>query len=457
MDRLNSLYHSQRSYFRSGKTLPVDARLQKLRKLKSVLIQYEQGIYEALNKDLNKPVLEAFLGEFLGMMHELDTAIAHLKKWSRKKRTKSSLLVFPSKAYVVPEPYGHVLIISPWNYPIDLCISPLIGAIAAGNTAMVKPSRSTPYTSQVIKELLADVFEEEYVGVLTGETDTKALMQLRFDYIFFTGSVSVGKEVMKAAASHLTPVTLELGGKCPVIVCESSNIKKAAKSIAWGKYYNAGQSCVAPDYVFVHKNYMDDFRQYFKLYTDAFLQNKSSDYTRVINENHFERLLGYLTQGEVIYGGEYAKESLQLFPTLVLPQSTEAPLMQDEIFGPILPVIIYNDREEIVRFINSREKALVAYIFSANQEEINYYIKQTSSGNICINDTMLSYVNKNLPFGGVGQSGMGKYHGKASFDTFSHYKSVHHKLNPDLPFRYPPYKKQYKMLWPFKNILNKNI
>jgi aldehyde dehydrogenase (NAD+) len=457
MDRLKLVYESQKTFFQSGKTLTIDVRLQKLKKFKQVLIDYETRIYDALKNDLNKPVEEAFMGEFMGMLHELNTAISKLKSWSRRKRVKSAILTFPSKAFIIPEPYGQVLIISPWNYPVDLCLSPLIGAIAAGNVAIVKPSRFTPHTSQIIKEIISEIFEENYVSVQTEGIDGKTLLQLRFDYIFFTGSVSVGKEVMRAAADNLTPVTLELGGKCPVIVTRNCNLKKAAKSIAWGKYFNAGQSCVAPDYVFVHKDDLDEFVSNFRHYTEKFLQNPETDYTRIINEKHFDRLLDYLNQGDVISGGTFLKENLQIYPTLMLPKSMDSQVMQDEIFGPVLPVVLYSEQDEIVQFINSREKALVAYIFSDNKKEQHYFIRKTSSGNVCINDLLLNYVNKNLPFGGVGHSGMGKYHGKASFDTFSNHKSIHRKLSPDFKFRYPPYNGQYKMLRKFKKILNKNI
>jgi aldehyde dehydrogenase (NAD+) len=458
MDQINEVYNAQREWFQAGKTLAKEGRIRKLKMLRRVLIENEQAIYKALKDDLNKPVQEAFLGEFLGMLHEVDTAISGLRRWSRRKYTRSPLIIFPSRASVIAEPYGQVLIISPWNYPIDLCLSPLIGAIAAGNTVMLKPSRFTPHTSMLVKELLGKVFEEEYVSVQTGGAElSNLLLQLRFDYIFFTGSVSVGKEVMKKAAENLTPVSLELGGKCPVVVSGKANLSRAAKCIAWGKYFNAGQSCVAPDYAFVHEKDLDSFITAFSFHCEQFLQKNRGDYTRIINERHFDRLAGYLGQGQVVYGGECSRDELKIYPALILPGSVNCQLMQDEIFGPLLPVITYKNEEEVINFINSREKALTLYIFSESDKEINRYIGCTSSGNVCINDTLLNYVNKSLPFGGVGHSGMGKYHGKASFDTFSHYRSVHRKLGPDVSFRYPPYTGQYEVLKRFKKIFNKDI
>lgn len=458
MDTLRQLFDSQKSFFQTGYTMNIKTRLQKLKELKRVLIDNEFKIYDTLKEDLNKPVQETFLGEFMGVMHELDTSISKLRRWSKKRRTRSPLLIFPSKASIFPEPYGQVLIISPWNYPLDLCLSPLVGAVTAGNTVILKPSEYTPHTSQLLKELMSAVFPEQYVSVQKGGIEvSQKLLQFQFDYIFFTGSVSVGREVMKKAAEHLTPVTLELGGKCPVILNRNYNLKQAAKSIVWGKYFNAGQSCVAPDYVFVHEDDFEAFAKYFTQYTNHFLQNKNQDYTRIINEKHFDRLIGYLSQGEIINGGDYSRENLFISPTLILPKKTDCPLMQDEIFGPILPVVKYCNQQEVVNAINSREKALVIYIFSSKRNEHNYFLKNTSSGNICINDTLLNYVNKNLPFGGVGHSGMGQYHGKASFDTFSNFKSIHQKLSPNFSFRYPPYNNQYKRLRPFKKVLNKNI
>ena len=456
-DELAKVIQQQKCFFRSGKTLCVQNRIKKLKALKEVIIKYEQEIYSALKIDLNKPEQEAFLGEFMGTIHELDTSISKLKKWSRKSGAASPLLLFPSKAWVTPEPYGQVLIISPWNYPLDLCLSPLIGAIAAGNTAVVKPSELTPNTSALIDVMVKEVFETEYVSVHLGGIElSTALLQCRFDYIFFTGSVEVGRIVMKAASKYLTPVTLELGGKCPVIVDEHVNIKQVAKCVAWAKYFNAGQSCVAPDFILLPYNQENDFISCFTDYTKEFLNSGLGDYTRIINKKHYERLTAYLIQGEILYGGICSEDTLQITPTLIKPESMDCELMQEEIFGPVLPVITYNSLDEALEIINSREKPLVINIFSQKKQFVKQVTMSTSSGNVCINDVLLNYVNKNLPFGGVGNSGIGKYHGKASFDTFSHYKSVHQKKAPDLPFRYPPYDR-YQLLRRFKKLLNKNI
>lgn len=457
-EELENVRQAQKDFFRSGATLIITKRIEKLKALKKTLVKYEQAINAALKMDLNKPEQEAFLGEFMGTIHELDTCILKLKKWSRKKRVASPLMVFPSKAWTVPEPYGQVLIISPWNYPFDLCLSPLIGALAAGNTVIVKPSELTPNTSALIKKILAEVYEEAQVSVQLGGVElSQALLQGCFDYIFFTGSVEVGRIVMQAAAKHLTPVTLELGGKCPVIVGEQADVKQMAKSVAWGKYFNAGQSCVAPDYMLLPANLVDEFVKWFSHYTDAFIKNGLGEYTRIINQKHYERIEGYLKQGDIIYGGLCSKETLQIVPTLIRPESMKCSLMQDEIFGPVLPIVTYQTLDEAIEFVKDREKPLVINIFSSDRKFIKQVSSQTSSGNVCINDVLLNYVNKNLPFGGVGNSGIGQYHGKASFETFSHTKSVHHKKTPDLPFRYPPYEKYYQLLRRFKKLLNKNI
>jgi aldehyde dehydrogenase (NAD+) len=458
MDLLKNILNSQRSFFQSGETLNVAFRLNKLKALKRVLFEYENRILDVLKVDLNKPKQEAFLGEFLGMVHELDTTINKLKKWSRGKRVGSPLLVFPSRAFILTEPYGQVLIISPWNYPLDLCMSPLIGAVAAGNTVIIKPSEYTPHTSSLVREILSRVFDNNYVNVQLGGIETsQALLKLKFDYIFFTGSVRVGKEVMRSASENLTPVTLELGGKCPVIVSKNYDVKKAAKSIAWGKFFNAGQSCVAPDYILLPKESLAEFTEAFKNYMEHFLVNKANDYTCIINTYHFNRIVNYLSQGKVLYGGDHDEGSLHIAPALILPESMKADVMQEEIFGPVLPVICYDNEDDALNFIHSREKPLVIYLFSDQKREQRYYARQTSSGSLCINDTLLNYVNKNLPFGGVGNSGMGKYHGKASFDTFSNKKGVHVKLRPDFPFRYPPYNDKYNKFRLFIKVLNKNI
>ncbi len=458
MSDFKTVYQDQKMYFSQGNTQSIRFRLQKLKLLKELLLENEKYFYEALNTDFKKPKEEVFLSEFLGVIHELNTCISKLKKWSKEKRKPTPLLLFPARSSIIPEPLGQILIISPWNYPLDLCLTPTIGAVAAGNVVMIKPSEYTPHTSQLIREILAKVFPQNYVNVQCGDEEmSKQLLDLRFDYIFFTGSVNVGKIVMKKAAEYLTPVTLELGGKSPVVIEKGTDIKRAAKSLAWGKFFNAGQTCVAPDYAFIHENDFDDFVFNFKSYTQQFMRNKNHDYTAIINKKHFNRLTGYLTQGSIVCGGNFSWKEYHIEPTIIVPDSTNVPIMQEEIFGPILPVIKYNEHDDVLQFIKSREKPLAAYIFTNNNKSIKYFLKNISAGNICINDTLLNFSNKNLPFGGVGQSGMGRYHGKNSFETFSNYKSVVRKFNPDLPLRYPPYKKQYKTLRRFISFLNKSF
>ncbi len=458
MSDFKTVYQDQKRYFSNGNTRSLRFRLNKLKQLKKVLLENEDLIYEALNTDFKKPAEEVFLSEFIGVIDELNTCISKLKKWSREKRRPTPLLLFPAKSSVMPEPLGQVLIISPWNYPLDLCLTPTIGAIAAGNVVMVKPSEYTPHISQLIRELLASVFPQSYVNVQCGDGEmSQRILDLRFDHIFFTGSVSVGREVMKKAAEHLTPVTLELGGKSPVYIEKGTDLKKAAKCIAWGKFFNAGQTCVAPDYAFVHEDDFEEFVFHFKSFSEQYLQNKTLDYTSIINKKHFNRLTGYLKQSRVVCGGNFSWNELLIEPTLIIPDSIDVPVMTEEIFGPILPLLKYKENNEVYTFINSREKPLAAYIFSNTYLTVKYFLNNITAGNICVNDIMLNFGNKNLPFGGVGQSGMGSYHGKYSFDTFSNHKSVVRKFTPDFPLRYPPYKKQHLLLKKHIRLLNRSI
>ncbi|MCL3782686.1 aldehyde dehydrogenase family protein [Prolixibacteraceae bacterium JC049] len=458
IDMIDELFQKQKAFFQNGATLQVSERIGALQSLRSVIIAHEQAIYSALKADLGKPQTEAFLSEFVGMVHELDTAIAKVKRWSTKKRKAAPFITFPSKAFVVPEPLGQVLIISPWNYPFDLAISPLVGAITAGNTVVLKPSELTPNCSALLQKMLQEALPEELAVCVTGEADmAQRLLDQPFDHIFFTGSERVGKIVMSKAAQHLTPVTLELGGKCPVVIDKNYPVEKAAKSIAWGKWFNAGQTCVAPDYVFVHSSQKKAFVQAFNEFVKQFGQNAAEDLTHIINQANFNRLKSYVEDGNILSPITINEDNRTIEPLLLQPDNMDVGVMQEEIFGPILPLLVYDDKEEITLFIQKKSKPLVFYLFSSSSKEQKYWLSNSSSGNVCFNDTLLSYVNKNLPFGGVGASGMGAYHGKASFDVFSHYKSVHHKLNPDLPLRYPPYKWQYKLLRKWQWLLNKGF
>ncbi len=457
-DKLNAILEEQQSFFNIGGTLPVSARIKLLKAIRDSLKRNESRIYMALKKDLNKSEFEAYIGEFVAMMHEFETAIRKVRKWARRKRIATPLLTAPAKSYQFPEPFGKVLIVAPWNYPFDLAFSPLAGAIAAGNTAIIKPSEYAPNSSQLIQEIIEECCTKDKVRVVQGDLEvSKMLIGMPFDYIFFTGGVEAGKEVMKKAAERLTPLTLELGGKCPVIIDSEYPVEFAAKTVAWGKFFNAGQSCVAPDYVFVHKDKEVDFVEAFKKHTSLFMKNHDSDYMHIVNEKHFKRLSDYLKQGEVLAGGETDAEKLLFKPTLLRPKSTDEPVMKEEIFGPVLPIIAYESKDEILSIIRKLGKPLVVNLFSRRRKELTYWLDNTYSGNVCINDTLINYVNKNLPFGGVGESGMGAYHGKASFDLFSHYRSVIHKLPPDVPLRYPPYTWQLKIVKKIRKMLNWGI
>ncbi len=445
MQDITELLKQQRKYFAKGKTYPITIRKEYLKKLGQAITIYEKEILEALRMDLNKAPFEAY-GTEIGMVREeLKTVSKNLEKWSRPSREKTSLMNFPSVSRIYSEPYGIVLIISPWNYPFQLALSPLVGAIAAGNCAVVKPSNYSPNTSKVIELILSEVFPEEYVAVIQGGREAnQSLLSQKFDYIFFTGSVEVGKTVMRAAAEHLTPVTLELGGKSPCIVDETANLELAARRIVWGKFINSGQTCVAPDYLLVQSSVKAELMNKMKKYiikfygTDA---TKNENFPKIINEKHFHRLLALMEGEEVVIGGHSSKETNQIAPTILDHISWNSTIMQEEIFGPILPVLEFNRLEEIIPQINARPKSLALYYFTTSKANERKIIRHISYGGGCINDTVMHLASTSMPFGGVGESGMGRYHGKDSFDTFTHKKSVLKKsLRVDIPLRYPPYK-----------------
>lgn len=442
---LMELLERQRSFFRSGKTLSIRYRLEHLERLSAALMEQEQEILGALEQDLGKPSFESYETE-LGMVRaEISCARKHLRSWAGTEKRKTPLAHFPAKSRVYKEPLGVVLILAPWNYPLQLTLSPLVSALCAGNCAIIKPSRYAPRTAEVVERVIARAFPPEYVAVVQGGGEVnRRLLELRFDHILFTGSTAVGREVMAAAAKHLTPVTLELGGKSPCIVEESANIELAARRIAWGKCINAGQTCVAPDYVLVDRRHakklVDRLEKYLRAFYGA-LPLMNPDYPRIVNEKHFDRLLGLMEEEQAVFGGGSDREALKIEPTILLNVDTASPVMKEEIFGPLLPVIPYDRLDEALDFVKSGEKPLALYLFTRDRKVERKVLRTVSFGGGCVNDTIVHLANPHMGFGGVGESGMGAYHGKKGFDTFSHEKSVLKKSNRlDLPFRYPPYR-----------------
>ncbi len=427
--------------------LPPEQRKQKLIALKKAIVQREAGINKALRADLGKSAFESYATEVGFIIEELNYAIKHIDGWVRPKRVSTPMTLFPGTSFVHPEPFGVVLVISPWNYPFQLCISPMIGAFCAGNRVVIKPSEFATETSKVIKAITDEVFRpDEVLTVEGGLPQTQALLAQRFDYIFFTGSTTVGRIIMKAAALHLTPVTLELGGKSPCLIEDSADLDLSAKRCAWGKFINAGQTCVAPDYVLVPRAKQDEFISRMHRHLEAFYgkdPEASEDYPRIINETHFDRLSRLLQSATVAVGGKTSREGRFISPTVLRDVRWEDKVMEEEIFGPILPVVPYEDLGEVVRKLRTLPKPLAFYVFSKDSKKTKDIIGQVPFGGGCINDTVVHLANPNLPFGGVGSSGLGSYHGLRSFETFTHYKSVFEQSTTvDIPVRYPPYKKK---------------
>lgn len=451
MTDIKDIVERQRAHFLSQDTLDIPFRLNALKKLKTYIRDNEKDILDALKKDLNKAPFESYAAE-VGLIHsELNDAIKNLYKWNRKKRVRTPLAHFKSSSYIVSEPYGVVLIMSPWNYPFQLTLAPLIGAISGGNCAVVKPSAYSPCTSAIIAKIIRDCFDERYIAVIEGGREAnQQLLKEKFDYIFFTGSVSVGKTVMEAASRNLTPVTLELGGKSPCIVDKDVNIDIAAKRIIWGKCLNSGQTCVAPDYLLVHKDVKDRLLNAMKKCIVEFYGEvpcKNDEYPRIINEKHFNRLRALLNNGKVVAGGDLNEATLQISPTILDNVKWDDPVMNEEIFGPILPVLEFSDLEQVITAVNSHPKPLALYLFTDSSEVEKRIVKSISFGGGCINDTLVHLATSYMPFGGVGESGMGGYHGKWSFDTFTHKKSILKKsFRVDIKLRYPPYKNTLSIL-----------
>jgi aldehyde dehydrogenase (NAD+) len=420
-------------------------RKESLKKLLHIITKHEEAIIKALYDDFKKPAFEAVLTETNYVISDLKETIKNINSWAKPKKVSASLLNFPSSDYVYSEPYGHVLILAPWNYPFQLALCPLVAAVAAGNKVTLKPSELTPHTAAIISKIIIETFPVKEVVVVTGDATVAAeLLKKRWDYIFFTGSVAVGKIVAKAAAENLTPVTLELGGKSPCIVDETANLELSARRIVWGKIINAGQTCVAPDYILVHHKMKDTLVKFLILEIEKALgtnPEESPDYARIINLKNWERQLSLLEDQETLFGGKSNKESLYLAPTLLDEPKMDSKVMQEEIFGPILPILSYKTKADIEKIILSFEKPLSLYLFTQNKSFVDEVLQKYSFGGGCINDTVIHLVNNKLPFGGVGNSGMGAYHGKLSFDIFSHKKAIVKRGTwLDLPLRYAPYK-----------------
>jgi aldehyde dehydrogenase (NAD+) len=429
----------------------VNFRIHQLETLKKMLSEHEEDFNTAVHKDFKKPELEMYATE-LGIVHnEISYVLKKLKKWTKPQKVSGSWVNFPSKNYTISEPYGSVLIIAPWNYPVQLALLPLVGAIAAGNTIVIKPSEITSNTSKALKEIIQKWFKEEFVAVVEGGVEkNQELLAQDFDYIFFTGSTRVGKIVMEAAAKNLTPVTLELGGKSPCIVDESADLKTSARRIAWGKFVNAGQTCVAPDYLLLQSSIQKEFLEYFEEAVSEFYgenPKESPDFPRVVNQSHFERLIGYLEDGKIHLGGEADAADFFIAPTVLTDIEKDAKVMEEEIFGPILPVLTFEELPDAIDIINAKNKPLALYLFTNKKEAEEAVLEQCSFGGGAINDALAQLGNHHLPFGGVGSSGMGAYHGKQSFETFSHTKSIMKKpFFLDIPFRYAPYKGKLKWI-----------
>lgn len=440
---MDSILDIQRRFFHTRTTRPISYRRRALIRLREALREWEPRLCEALKADLGKSAGESYMCEIGMCLASLSDAISHLRRWAAPKRVHTPLSQFPACSRIVPEPYGVALIISPWNYPILLCLDPLIAALAAGNCCVLKPSRQAPHVTQALADMLGSIFPREYVAVVQGDSSvTDGLLALDFDYIFFTGSPRIGRKIMAAAAEHLTPVTLELGGKSPCIVDKTVSLSLAARRIAFGKITNAGQTCVAPDYLLIHSSVRDAFvaeytRAVREMLGDAPLSNP--DYAHIINRHHFDRLCGLMNDVSVVCGGNADPDSLRIEPTLLAGVKSESACMQEEIFGPLLPIITYDSLDEVEQFVLSRPKPLACYIFTNKRSTEKRLSAVLSAGGICVNDTIVHLAVHSLPFGGVGQSGMGAYHGRTGFDTFSHAKPILHRATwLDLPFRYAP-------------------
>ena len=448
---INSLVTRQRKYFQTGATLPVSVRITALRGLYTAIVKYENEIHDALKKDLGKSGFESYMCETGLVLEEISYMLKHIRRFAGEKRVRTPLAQFHSRSFKKPSPYGVTLIMSPWNYPFMLTLSPLVDALAAGNTAVVKPSAYSPNTSEILRKILSQCFDPPYVAVVTGgRAENTCLLREHFDYIFFTGSQTVGKEVMRNAAEYLTPVTLELGGKSPCIVDQTADIRLAARRIVFGKYLNCGQTCVAPDYIYCHRSVKDSLvkeiqRQIQLQYGEEPLHNP--DYGKIINEKHFDRILGLIEEKKIVHGGNSDRDTLRIEPTVLDNVTFADPVMQEEIFGPLMPVLVFDSLDEAIAGINAMPHPLALYFFTSDKAAAKDVTSRCGFGGGCINDTIIHLATTKMGFGGFGESGMGAYHGKTGFDTFSHYKSIVDKKTwIDLPMRYQPYRKMHEKM-----------
>jgi len=445
------IVEKQRAYFATGATLPVKNRIEALKKLKNALESNKERLAHALQQDLGKSEFEGYMCEIGMALSEISYLLKHIRSYAKDKKVRTPLAQFASKSYQKPSPYGVTLIMSPWNYPLLLTIDPLADAIAAGNTAVIKPSAYSPATSALIGEILSEIFPPEFVTVVSGgREENNFLLDQKFDYIFFTGSKAVGQIVLEKASKYLTPVTLELGGKSPCIVDKTADLKLAARRIVFGKYLNCGQTCVAPDYILCHASIKDRFVSYVKeeiqkQYGAHPLSNP--DYGKMVNGKHFDRVSSLIEPQKVVHGGDSNRDTLQIAPTVLDNVTREDAVMQEEIFGPIMPILTFQTIDEVIETVNAHEKPLALYVFTKDQHTAEHITSMCAYGGGCINDVIIHLATSNTGFGGVGESGMGSYHGKAGFDTFTHYKSIVDKKNwIDLPMRYQPYKPFYRKL-----------
>lgn len=449
MENLSGSIQQLHQFFYSRKTYPIAFRLHFLKLLKHEIVNHQEEIISALYADFKKPPFETYTTEIYTVLNELNTAIDNLKKWSKPKHTPTDFPLIGSYNTVTPEPFGVCLIFAPFNYPFQLAMTPLIGAIAAGNCVVLKPSELTPSTTKILSKIISHVFKPHYVKVITGDYHIcDALLNEPFDYIFFTGSTNTGKKVAAKAATNLIPITLELGGKNPVIVDYQCDLALAAKRIAWGKFMNAGQTCVAPDYVLVHDSVAEDFLKALKIEIQKMYASRR-DIARIIHEEHYVRLLKCIQEDKIYYGGHFETDDLYIEPTVLYPVSIKDECMHEEIFGPVLPIIPFSKLSSAIQVIQYFPKPLAFYIFSNDKLRTNYLLKNIPSGGGCINDTIMHVASSNTPFGGIGYSGMGAYHGFYSFKTFSHYRTILHSTPLEFPLRYPPYKNTTKTIKKF--------